>query len=1214
MTMKQRNERVIGRWTNSMRPIPKKLWIHKVVSFIRVSVGAITFATMVFAGYYGLTAWLHQKRTVSEASLRRVEAEVVQYNDLSKRWTDSKVTEMATLPTVDFGYPRKDVTVQLTVDGKTHQLASMEGIIGREPELQNANLVWGESVTRESKPTVVLPQRFFERLGGRLTDIGPEPADVTVIVARVVDDTTETQRIQMRVAGLLRRDTDKIYAPLDLTINLDRFQTHKSQSPLGDSRQSLQSLVTYDHVDAYVPKRLEKNVADEEAAFNVRAERVGEVETVESAGEMWAMVLPRKGESHVQKAAVETALGQVQHESWPMCLLQLGEGDQRQTYLGLRGNDPRWHRTQSGIAPKTGELVAAKDGFRIAEAFRRRYVALRTDMVSLTGIPKCDAVGTQETLQWMQFDVESTPNVTRQTCIEVADINLATRLNDRYPGAVKSDKPNAWAMFDIEFNQATTRPQNAARSAISPVRREFAGPQHSTAPITTRQETRKRNQSLAGSGPVESNRYLITHPAAVQVHGSAPVNLEEFAAWLRNQIPDYEYGIVRRGLIDVESPSFATYRFSGTNSHSTNSSLTSVRVVPTKFFNQVVGKSAWEYFHKDSLPCVLIGPKTVTERFQSTEIDGRVLRPLRHLPSTQTEIWFPAVVADSLAADTSAVGLVAFGPWLTLPRLQATTDVVPNGFSVRQVMADAPQRFWLFTETDANSARQELQDNNLGRAITASTVFSLPVTVRQSGHVVAQRVCMSADRSRRDLRDNEVLVADSSGLSSRATITAGNRRFDNLIVRQDSHAVPGYAQVAPGLFRQLAFEFQLSHDKLPELPSPVLTVRLPDVHALRRAERRLADAGYALQPLVRLNRSLLAKYAVRSTGPADSVLPVPSSKATQMVMAQPTFRTVIPRILVDARIADVDATVTSTSGSNDPLWFEAPLIAGGTRTDHSLSTGICLTSEIATRAFPNLAADELIGRMVRVRVGRKDAVRERDVSLMMKVVGVADSPNCVASLQNTIDWRLWQDGKLVYDTAGRKFRTPGEVYDQRGFITAVFYASSDTAVRPLVEHLESLGCEVNHQLDDQDRLTQLAIAVATLVILFVSGSILNASANSGAISWMDLSTKFREIGVKMAYGVTRADIAFAYLAEGFLVGLLACLCGALLVVSTDTLLRDLIHQTIGLGSDFFIVPIHSLTVAWLYGIAAIVVIAFNMVGTLIPTWLALRKSPIELMK
>ena len=143
---------------------------------------------------------------------------------------------------------------------------------------------------------------------------------------------------------------------------------------------------------------------------------------------------------------------------------------------------------------------------------------------------------------------------------------------------------------------------------------------------------------------------------------------------------------------------------------------------------------------------------------------------------------------------------------------------------------------------------------------------------------------------------------------------------------------------------------------------------------------------------------------------------------------------------------------------------------------------------------------------------------------------------------------------------------------------------------------------------------RLAVAVATLVVLFVLGSVLNASANSGAVSWMDLATKLKEIGVKMAYGVTRRDIVLTYLAEGFLVGVIACLLGTLLVLGGDPLLRNLTHQTIGLGQDFFLVPIFSAVTGWLYGLAALIVIGFNIVGTFIPTWLALRKSPIELMQ
>jgi hypothetical protein len=39
-----------------------------------------------------------------------------------------------------------------------------------------------------------------------------------------------------------------------------------------------------------------------------------------------------------------------------------------------------------------------------------------------------------------------------------------------------------------------------------------------------------------------------------------------------------------------------------------------------------------------------------------------------------------------------------------------------------------------------------------------------------------------------------------------------------------------------------------------------------------------------------------------------------------------------------------------------------------------------------------------------------------------------------------------------------------------------------------------------------------------------------------------------------------------------------------------------------------------LAIAWLYGLAAAVVVGFNVAGTLLPTWLALRKSPVGLLR
>jgi ABC-type antimicrobial peptide transport system permease subunit len=159
-----------------------------------------------------------------------------------------------------------------------------------------------------------------------------------------------------------------------------------------------------------------------------------------------------------------------------------------------------------------------------------------------------------------------------------------------------------------------------------------------------------------------------------------------------------------------------------------------------------------------------------------------------------------------------------------------------------------------------------------------------------------------------------------------------------------------------------------------------------------------------------------------------------------------------------------------------------------------------------------------------------------------------------------------------------------------------------------------MGCEVRHQLEEQRQLVQLAMAVAILVILFVSGSVTNACFNSGAVSWMDLTTRSKEIGIKMAHGLTRGDIILANLAEGGLVGVISCVFGVLVVWWSHPMLRRLIQQTMGFGDEFYLIGVIAMATAWLYACAAAVVIGFNVLGAFVPTCLALRKAPVELLR
>jgi len=1183
MNSNHRNQSVVRRLANIVRSIPNKLWQHKVVTAIRVLVGALTFATTVFAGYYGYTSWKHQQQVVAEADLRRVEAEVLHYNDVSQRWTEAKVADVSKSRLVDFGYVRQEVTVQVTLAGDKFQHVSLAGVIGREPELQGAGLMWGKPVGRKSEAAVLLPRRFFERLGGRWDAAGrPQPQTASLVVTRVKDGVPQTQRFQMRIAGLLKRDTGKVYAPLELAIHLDRWQTHKSDSPLGDSPDSLERLLSYDWVDAYVPVGLAAKVAEEEAGFGVLAERIGEVELLCPQGEIWAAVVPQAAEKDTAILPDHSLPPELSQELWPVWQFRQEAEGRQVTYAALRENDPRWKSAPQGVAPEFGELLAiersrASQGELLGQRGKWRRLA-----APLPDVPRADVYGTERTLQWLRFESQHSAAVRKQTRIDIDSYEAAATLHKLRPGLVHSDEWLAWSMYEIETPPTPPTP---------PASPDAAG------------------QPLACGEP----RADSTLSASAST--STP-DLPEIVERLQQQCPEGNCGIVQRGVVEVLPVAVRPPGDRGKAALACVRRLTRVRFVPAGFFDRLAGSSAWHHFHREELPCVVVSDGKNEINLATARLDGRLLRPLATIAWSQSEVWFPEDLATTVPAEATGVGFVVWSEWPHMAALNAAVEHLPTTMVARRLFDRMPRQFWITQDSPECDWKSLLKESQLDPSrVRVSPLLSLPVRLQHEGRRLAERIVAVAEATDFAEENRFVRLRHCPADVATVSIAVGGKQVE-LVLRQDPNVLAGDACVSMNLFERLAFECDAAKGSLPSLGRSVPMVCLPDVHALRQMQRRLGEQGLRLELTEGVPPTRLLRYAVRVKGPQGEPLPVPPTKAGELVMARPTFQAVFPRIGVTALLDGKPIQMASASGGDDPRWFEFPLLAGRPVEGGPKQGEICLPAKLAERQFPGLSPEDIVGRTVRLTLNRQDDMQRVDASvrLLLNVVAVSGSEQCLASLESVTAWRLWQEGKLVHDSATGQFRTPAEVYDQRGFISAVFYASSDRAVRPLVEHLESLGCDVQHRLDDQEGLGRLAIALATLVVLFVSGSILNASANSGAVSWMDLATKFKEIGIKMAYGVTRGDIAFAYVAEGFIVGTMACTAGTMLVVVADPLLRDLVARTIGLGADFFLLPVFALAVGWLYALAAAVVVGFNVLGTLLPTWLALRKSPVELLR
>ena len=136
-------------------------------------------------------------------------------------------------------------------------------------------------------------------------------------------------------------------------------------------------------------------------------------------------------------------------------------------------------------------------------------------------------------------------------------------------------------------------------------------------------------------------------------------------------------------------------------------------------------------------------------------------------------------------------------------------------------------------------------------------------------------------------------------------------------------------------------------------------------------------------------------------------------------------------------------------------------------------------------------------------------------------------------------------------------------------------------------------------------------------ISFFLGTVLLAVIGVGImiVMWISIRERTREIGTLRAIGMQRASVLLMFLTEGFLLGLIATLGGAVLGVGLSLVLNSL-HVPLPVGVSFVLLSDKLVVLPTLQWVLATVVFITGVVTfiSIIPSFIAARLKPVSAMQ
>ncbi len=184
-------------------------------------------------------------------------------------------------------------------------------------------------------------------------------------------------------------------------------------------------------------------------------------------------------------------------------------------------------------------------------------------------------------------------------------------------------------------------------------------------------------------------------------------------------------------------------------------------------------------------------------------------------------------------------------------------------------------------------------------------------------------------------------------------------------------------------------------------------------------------------------------------------------------------------------------------------------------------------------------------------------------------------------------------------------------------IYAASFEAKDT-VQSLIE-------EYNQRARDEDRASDVILytdlvgimmsfftdvinATSSVLIAFVSISLVVSSIMIGIITYISVLERTKEIGILRAMGASKRDVARVFNAETLIIGVTAGLFGILVTVllcfPINWIIRDLTN-----------IPILTASLPWIAAVVLVVIsMVLTMVAGLIPSLSASRKDPVVALR
>src|SRR5207248_3275220 len=120
-------------------------------------------------------------------------------------FTDARLDELRKWPEVRLAFPSVELYANLSVNNDKPHLLVIASTVKGDPQTSEG-LLWGHGID-EGKDQVVISKAVLTRLGGKVTESGPEPSSLTLEVQRKLNGKDQLERRSLPIVGITRHDS-----------------------------------------------------------------------------------------------------------------------------------------------------------------------------------------------------------------------------------------------------------------------------------------------------------------------------------------------------------------------------------------------------------------------------------------------------------------------------------------------------------------------------------------------------------------------------------------------------------------------------------------------------------------------------------------------------------------------------------------------------------------------------------------------------------------------------------------------------------------------------------------------------------------------------------------------------------------------------------------------------------------------------------------------